>query len=178
MLHSVWAVCFGSLVVYHLRVWQESPIAETLWISTSSCSLLRRPNCCWTLFVIPAKLPESFPLLQLFVTPTQQGPCAIILTPSSDSWLWKKGWWDQNNHHLRSIISHIPSLGSNTHNTVSWLCLNPKFALIFCMSGWYFVQFINCVLELWIHASGIFFFWIVNGYMMDSFIGWCGSILI
>lgn len=43
--------------------------AETLWISTSSCSLLRRLYCCWTLFVIPAKLPESFPLLQLFVTP-------------------------------------------------------------------------------------------------------------
>lgn len=82
--------------VYWLCVWRLSVciisgrvLAETLWISTSSCSYLRRLNCCWTMFVIPAKLPESFPLLQLFVAPTPQAPRAVLI-PSSDSWLWKK----------------------------------------------------------------------------------------
>ncbi len=66
MLQRERAVCFGSRGVCHIGIQVQ---AETLWISTSFPSILRRLNCCWTLFVIPAKLPESFALLQLFVTP-------------------------------------------------------------------------------------------------------------
>lgn len=102
-----------DLVVCTISTFGNRLLAETLWISTSSCSHLGRLNCCRTLLVIPAKLPESSPLLQLFVTPTHSRVPVLLVWAHHQIHDYGKSWWDQNNH-LRGIISHITSSGSNT----------------------------------------------------------------
>lgn len=91
---SVWCIeteqSAVDLLVCTISRFGSRIICKALGINTSSLSDLRRLYWSWILFVIPAKLPEGFPLLQLVVTLTQHGPCAVILSPSSDSWLRKK----------------------------------------------------------------------------------------
>lgn len=69
-----------DLVACTISGFGSTVLAETLWISTSSCSLLRRLNCCWTLlWLLPSCQKVSLSCIFFCNPPPQQGPCTVIL---------------------------------------------------------------------------------------------------
>lgn len=69
-----------DLVACTILGFGSTVLAETLWISTSSCSLLRRLNCCWTLlWLLPSCQKVSLSCIFFCNPPPQQGPCTVIL---------------------------------------------------------------------------------------------------